>query len=367
MQALAQRLHALPLLGPIPIARLRALLESQPVLSAEAGDIIVRSDDARDDHLVLLEGAVEAQRVWTSGGGYDKSHTWTVRPDAGDGRPGLISAASRRLRVRALSDIRYLRLDADGIDALLGWNWAEVGGDGEDPAAARVRQRMGLVRQVGVFHHLPLERVPEAFARMEPLTVDTGQAVVREGEKGDRYYVIEEGEAEVIRSDPFSGETRVVDHMGAGDGFGEESLLQDGYRNATVRMLTPGRLLCLGRDDFERLIRPAMVEEIDAEAARDLLAAGEAQLIDCRYDLEYEESRIPGGRLMPLHELRFHAHELDPDGRYIVYCRSGRRSRAAAFLLRERNLSAVSLRGGIRDWPWAVDTTPPAAAQGSPA
>ena len=357
VEALARRLHAMPFLGPIPFNRLYALLQEQPVEFAEPGDIIVRAEDSLEDHLILLDGEMEAQRVWTTGGGYDKSYTWTVTPDGAEGGTALISAAARRLRVRAVSAVQFLRLNADSVDELLGWNWAQDGAVSENGGSS-AGQRMELVRHVGIFHHIPLERVREAFARMQSENVAAGDVIVREGEKGDRYYVIEEGEAEVIRTDPFSGETRVVDHMGAGDGFGEESLLQDGFRNATIRMLTPGRLLNLDRREFERLIQPSMVEEIDPAEAHQLLEAGEVRLLDCRYDLEYEESRIPDAHLIPLHLLRFQAHEIDPDAHYIVYCRSGRRSKAAAFLLRERNISAVSLRGGIKGWPYEVDAEP---------
>ena len=356
VKALAQRLHASPLLGPVPINQLIALLEDQPILTAESGDIIVRPEDPLNDHLVLLEGKLEAQRIWTTAGGYDKSYTWTLSPESAEGGPAILTAASRRLRARVLDPIRYLRLDADVIDELLGWNWTLSTNEAEPKQP--LHDRVSLVRQIGVFHHIPLERVQEAFQRMNPVHFDAGDIVIREGDKGDRYFVIEEGEVEVIRTDPFTDETRTVDYMGAGDGFGEESLLQDGYRNATIRMLTPGKLLELTRDDFEILIRPSMVEEMDAKNARDLLDQGELTLLDCRYDLEYEESRLPDATLIPLHLLRFQVHELDPAVRYLVYCRSGRRSKAAAFLLKERNFNAVSLAGGIKDWPFEVDAKP---------
>jgi rhodanese-related sulfurtransferase len=60
--------------------------------------------------------------------------------------------------------------------------------------------------------------------------------------------------------------------------------------------------------------------------------------------------------LMPLDSLR---HEgvfaLDPDATYIVCCDTGRRSRAAAFLLQERGIRALSLVGGIIHWPYEVE------------
>ena len=355
MKEIAQCLHATPLLGPIALDRLTALLESQPLLNAGAGDILVNTDETLNDHIVLLDGELEVQRTWPAPGGYEKSYTWSLRAHCSDANaePAVLGAASRRLRVRALTAVRYLRLDADAIDQMLGWSAQEAAAADMDED---IRKRMALVRQVGVFHHVPLERIADIFMHMQPVRFEAGDIVITEGEKGDSYYIIEQGEAEVIRTDPFTDETAVVAQLGAGEGFGEESLLQGGFRNATVRMLTPGRLLRLTRNDFESLIRPTMVEEVDAAAARDMLEQGEAKLLDCRYDLEYEESRIPGAILIPLHQLREQAHQLAPDARYIVYCRSGRRSKAAAFLLTERNLQVASLSGGIRDWPYAVES-----------
>jgi rhodanese-related sulfurtransferase len=74
--------------------------------------------------------------------------------------------------------------------------------------------------------------------------------------------------------------------------------------------------------------------------------------------MEYAESRIPGAQLVPLDTLRRRGvFTIDPEPNYIVYCRSGRRSKAAVFLLSERGIRALSLTGGIRDWPYDVDGT----------
>jgi len=136
-------------------------------------------------------------------------------------------------------------------------------------------------------------------------------------------------------------------------------LLLGGNRTATVTMNTPGRLLVLSKSDFDQLLKPNMVEEVSAERAQALIREGAAKLLDCRYDMEYEESRIPGAQWVPLSKLRREGvFELDAESNYIVYCRSGRRSNAAAFLLNERGIRAISLTGGIKDWPYEVDSTP---------
>jgi CRP-like cAMP-binding protein len=79
--------------------------------------------------------------------------------------------------------------------------------------------------------------------------VPVGQVVFSEGDEGDRYYVIREGQAEV----QIGGE--VVRQLARGDGFGELALLLGEPRSATVTALTDLVLAGLGRDDFLRLVR----------------------------------------------------------------------------------------------------------------
>ena len=66
-----------------------------------------------------------------------------------------------------------------------------------------------------------------------------GQAVIRQGDPGDYYYVMREGRANVSRKAE-SGKVVMLGELGAGQGFGEEALLAGAPRNATVVMLTPG-------------------------------------------------------------------------------------------------------------------------------
>jgi NADH dehydrogenase len=83
---------------------------------------------------------------------------------------------------------------------------------------------------------------------------DTGEAVVREGDVGDKLYVIKSGRVEVMRPDP-DGEERRVAELGPGDYFGEIALMDTGgRRNATVRALTPLDVLAVGRPEFLALM-----------------------------------------------------------------------------------------------------------------
>jgi rhodanese-related sulfurtransferase len=239
-------------------------------------------------------------------------------------------------------------VDAEELDDLLGWS--QLAGE------RALSRELGAFRRV--LRKVPLENMRHAFERMTEREAVAGETIVAQGEPGEHYYVLVAGAAEVWRTDPFTDETACVAVLHEGDGFGEEALLQEGSRNATVKMIAPGRLLVLSKEHFDGLLKPAMLEEVEAQPAHDMLRAGAARLLDCRYLMEYEEGRIPGATLIPLDQLREGVFTLDPEPMYIVYCRSGRRSKAASYLLRERGIRSLSLRGGIRDWPYAVDTAP---------
>ncbi len=354
MELLAKHLRTSGYLGPLSTEQLIRLLKQSEMISAGAGEIILKEEDSMRNHLLLLEGKLEAQRVWSVPGGNDRSFTWVLDPVETEAR-FVFLAASSRVRARAISDICYLQINADTVDELVGWSQQfseELDGSPE------LKRRMELIKQVKIFHHVPLENVITAFKNMIPIDVQAGQIIITQGDEGDSYYLIDSGEAEVFRTDPLTDESARVATMGPGEAFGEEALLQGGYRNATIKMITPGVLLMLNKASFDELLKPSVVKEVNPEQAIEMVNSGKARWLDCRYDMEYEESRIPGALFVPLDQLRSNVQKLDPDETYIIYCRSGRRSKAAAFLLRERHLNALSLAGGIKAWPYEVDASP---------
>lgn len=200
-----------------------------------------------------------------------------------------------------------------------------------------------------------LDGISEAFCKMKTVNVDTNDEIVQYRDNGDRYYIIKEGKAEVWKPDWETDVWSCVDQLGPGDVFGEEAILVGGFRNATVRMITPGVLLVLEEDDFNSILRSRLVEEVTSYQAHVMARYEDTEWLDCRFDIEYSEEHIPGAQLMPLHTLRKSIHELDHSKRYLVYCRSGRRSVCAAYLLRERGFSVVSVKGGVLNWPYALE------------
>jgi rhodanese-related sulfurtransferase len=86
---------------------------------------------------------------------------------------------------------------------------------------------------------------------------------------------------------------------------------------------------------------------VNLDQARAKVAAG-GQWIDVRYPSEYQYDKLPGAINIPLSEVRNAVKVLDRSREYVLYCQSGRRSSAAAFLLAQRGLKAFALEGGLR-------------------
>jgi len=351
---LATRLKATRLFSLLRRDQVQDLLAENPVRDVAARTTLIEPDEKTNSYLVLLAGELEVERRWSTADGRERQSTTIMTPDPDSGL-AVLSAIGGGLRVRASTDARCLSIDGDALDALLAYR--QMGDVTDDP---QLQQRLALAARVGVFRHIPPENLVKALARMQRREVQGGETVVRRGDAGDCYYLVESGEAGVWNTDAFGDEAAgpPVVRLAPGEGFGEEALLQGTSRNATVMMTSPGTLLMLRKTDFDELIRPALVEDIAPADAVELVESCKARWLDCRYDLEFRDGRIPGARLLPLNELRERIHDLDPDVTWIVYSRGERRSRAAAFLLRERGIEVRVLKGGLRDWHYELETSP---------
>ena len=101
-----------------------------------------------------------------------------------------------------------------------------------------------LLQAVSMLNTLPLPAIERLARGLEPVVVPAGGEVFQQGDVGDRYFVIEAGEAEVL------GDGHVVATLGPGEGFGEIALLRRTRRTATVRATSELRLQSLRSDHF---------------------------------------------------------------------------------------------------------------------
>lgn len=342
-------LRSIGLLAPLSPDQLEELISASGFRQAEAGEIIQTADKSMDEYIILLEGTLEIQREVYTGNEQGENMRWILQPKE-QGFAFLDPA--NNTQIKATSAAIYFLLDVDKIDTLTGWNEQFADEIEQDSV---LKHRINLIRRVSLFHKIPFEKFREAFARMHEQKVEAGDTIFEQGQKGDSFYLIESGNCEVIVTDAFTHEASVVNRLSAGDAFGQDALIQDSYRSATIKMTTPGNLLVLYKKDFNDLLHSEMIREIDTEQAQQFIQSGEAKWLDCRYDMEHKKSHLSGATLIPLNNLRHELHRLDQNQTYIVYCRNGRRSRLATYLLTEHGIDAMSLKGGISQWPFEID------------
>jgi CRP-like cAMP-binding protein len=129
-----------------------------------------------------------------------------------------------------------------------------------DTGIAHRDAEIEVLNDVPIFRPLPMPAIDELALHLDQLEIPAGADLVVEGEHGDRFYVIQAGEADVI------GDGRVIRVLHSGDGFGEIALLHDTLRTATVRARTPIRLYTLDRHHFLSAISGYESSEREAQA-----------------------------------------------------------------------------------------------------
>jgi hypothetical protein len=128
-----------------------------------------------------------------------------------------------------------------------------------DAAIARRDDEVEVLTGVRMFRPLPMPAIDNVALQVEGIKMAAGEAVFRQADRGDRFYVIEAGEADVI------GDGRLIRTLRSRDGFGEIALLQDTLRTATVRARTPLRLYTLSRCHFRDTVGSYESSEREAE------------------------------------------------------------------------------------------------------
>jgi MFS family permease len=131
-------------------------------------------------------------------------------------------------------------------------------------APAPQADELRVLASVPIFAPLPGGSLEHLAARLVPLRVDPGTVIVREGDAGDRFYIVADGTVEVLQYG------RPISELEAGGYFGEIALLRDVPRTATVTAKTNTVLYALDRDDF---LSAVTGHPQSAEAAETVMSA----------------------------------------------------------------------------------------------
>ncbi|MCI0401273.1 MAG: cyclic nucleotide-binding domain-containing protein [Gammaproteobacteria bacterium] len=312
------------------------------------GRYVFKQGDRDNSCFYLVDGELEmssdGQAVRKVVGGSDTA------------RYALAQLQPRQLSAKAKTGVTILEVDRTMLNKMLA-KGGRRSTDGEvevsEIEAEEPVDWMTRMLQSELFARIPAGNIQRIFALMEPVEVKAGNIIIRQGDPGDYYYVIQEGRAEVTRMTSTGGKEIKLGELREGDSFGEEALVADAARNATVTMLTAGELMRLTKHDFVELIKQPILRSVTYAEAQRLVMDG-AVWLDVRFPDEHKDSGIQGSLNMPLHVLQ--AGKLEEDksdkNRYIVFCDTGDRSSLGAFLLTQRGFDACYLAGGLTETPY---------------
>jgi CRP-like cAMP-binding protein/rhodanese-related sulfurtransferase len=319
---------------------LAALAKKVSVRTMSAGRFLFREGDAEKRTVWVVQGMVELREGERTVG--------MIRGGTPEARDPLCPQLPRRLSARAVDEVSYLAIDSELLDVMITWDQTgtyevaelqeQLDGGNDD--------WMTTLLQTKSFQRIPPANIQAIFLRMQRVPYKTGEVVIKQGDEGDYFYVIVNGKCLVTRETPLNKEGIKLAELGTGDTFGEESLIAEAKRNATITMLTDGVLMRLAKQDFRELMNEPLLQWVNYAEACDIVARG-GKWLDVRLPSEHQNMKIEEAINIPLYFIRLKLSTLDRDTPYVVYCDTGRRSSAAAYILVERGFDAYVLKGGL--------------------
>jgi len=255
----------------------------------------------------------------------------------------------RRLGARARNRVQYLSIDSELLDVMLTWDQTgsyDVSELQNQKDTDESDDWMTMLLRTKAFHKIPPANIQAIFMRMQQINYKSGDVVLKQGAEGDFFYVLTRGKCMVTRETPLNKEGIKLAELTVGDTFGEEALISDAKRNATVTMSTDGAVMRLGKEDFKRLLNEPMLDWLSLSDAEEIVNNG-GKWLDVRLPSEFQNHHKEGAINIPLYFIRLKINTLDQDTKYVMCCDTGRRSSAGAYILSERGYEAYVLQGGI--------------------
>jgi len=238
MVALMEAVKANVLFQHLEEAELNTVLDTMFEVKPGVGEIIIQQGDEGDNFYVIDEGTVEVLITPADGG--EPEIVSEITDGGSFGELALIYGTPRAATIKAKTAVRLWAIDRDTYRRIL--------------MGSTIKKRStyeAFLQKVKLLDSLDKwERLSVADA-LEPVTFKAGEVIMKEGDAGDDFYILEEGEAEVTAGGA------VVNTLKPADYFGEIALLEpDGKRHATVTAKTDVKVAKLDRDRFERVLGP---------------------------------------------------------------------------------------------------------------
>lgn len=242
IQPLLDLLRTVALFAALPDGEVQAIAARLRAVAFAPDATIVREGETGDTWYLLAAGHAAVISRDLTGAAITLA---VFEPGSHFGEMALVTGGRRSATVKAQGPVTAWALDRRDFQQI----------EERCPVfTARIRRHVDLLavdaflRKASPFAHLPDEAIRRLAAQIRPERVARGGVIVREGEPGDRFYLVRTGAVEVLRGG------RRVQTLGPGDCFGEVALLAAVPRTATVRALDDTRLLSLSKPEFDAVV-----------------------------------------------------------------------------------------------------------------
>lgn len=326
---------------------LQAIVEKLIPVEVISGTQIIREGTPADSFYLIDSGEVDVIKGTKWG---QAAKLTTLKCGEGFGDMALLTCSSRNTSVIAKTKVKLYTLLKKDFDEIV-----QIDSTLTNMMIERRRDfsRYNKLKTLQPFALVEPEKMLLLVTKMKEKTYAPGENIISQGEAGDAYYIVKQGRAAVIRKEE-DREPEKIAILNEGEGFGEEALIREKSRNATIQAIDETTVLILDKRDFDDILKKSFVEwdfpEDIPEDKRDKFI-----FIDARIPPEYMEEHIKGAVNIPIEILREKYSELDPAKEYYTYCTSDSRGMTAAFLMRSMGFRVKAIRGGLSAWDGPVE------------
>ncbi|CAD6192776.1 unnamed protein product [Caenorhabditis auriculariae] len=235
-QMIRDAVHKNDFLKQLAKEQIIELVECMYEMRAREGQWVIQEGEPGDRLFVVAEGELQVSR---EGQLLGKMRAGTVM-----GELAILYNCTRTASVQALSDVQLWVLDRSVFQMIT-----------QRLGMERHAQLMNFLTKVAIFENLPEDRISKMADVMDQDYYGAGHYIIRQGEKGDTFFVINSGQVKVTQQIEGEKEPREIRVLNQGDFFGERALLGEEVRTANIVAQSPGvEVLTLDRESFLKLI-----------------------------------------------------------------------------------------------------------------
>ncbi|XP_076240893.1 cGMP-dependent protein kinase for [Calliopsis andreniformis] len=221
----------------LELTQIREIVDCMYPVTFSAGSTIIREGDVGSIVYVMEEGKVEVSR--------DGKYLSTLAPGKVLGELAILYNCKRTATITAATDCQLWAIDRQCFQTIM-----------MRTGLSRQAEYTDFLKSVPIFKNLPEETLIKISDVLEETFYNNGDYIIRQGARGDTFFIISRGQVRVTIKQPDTPEDKYIRTLGKGDFFGEKALQGDDLRTANIIADDPEGVNCLviDRETFNQLI-----------------------------------------------------------------------------------------------------------------